>query len=74
MVNRTLSTALQDKATTHNRLGNTSRQRDPLNRLGHVIAGSPGTRTASQAPLGIYGSRQTQTEEFYFNFMASIAT
>ena len=51
MASKTLSTTLQDKAATHNRLhkakANTSRERDPLNRLGHVIAGSPGTYTAS---------------------------
>ena len=50
MTSKTLSTALQDKAATHNKLrksqANTSGERDPLNRLGHVIAGSLGTYTA----------------------------
>ena len=47
----TLSTALRDKAATYNRLRkakpNVSRERDPLNRPGHVVAGSPGMHLAS---------------------------
>ena len=46
MLNKMLSTTLRDKATAYNRirkgLANT-----PLNRQGHVIAGSPGTHAAS---------------------------
>ena len=40
-----LSTALQDKDGVYNRLCNAkpmTAERDPLNRTGHVVAGSPG--------------------------------
>ena len=43
---KTLSTALQDKDAMYNRLrkakANNSGEQDPLNRAGHVRAGSPG--------------------------------
>ena len=43
---KALSTALRDKDATYNRLrkakANDSGERDPLNRTGHVRAGSPG--------------------------------
>ena len=48
---KTLSTALRDKEATYNRLRKakpiTSGERDPLNRTGHVIAGSPGMHFTS---------------------------
>ena len=46
MASKTLSTTLRDKDTTYNRLckakANDSGERDPLNKTGHVRAGSPG--------------------------------
>ena len=48
-----LSTALQDKNGTYNRLRNskpmTAGSGDPLNRTGYVVAGSPGTYFTSRA-------------------------
>ena len=47
MASKTLSTALRDKDGMYNRLrkakANYNGERDPLNRRGQVIAGSPGT-------------------------------
>ena len=47
-----LSTALQDKDGTYNRLRNikpiTAGSGDPLNRTGHVVAESPGTHFTSR--------------------------
>ena len=52
MASKTLSTTLQDKDGTYNRLrkakANNNGERDPLNRTGHVIAGSPGTHFTSR--------------------------
>ena len=57
MASKTLSTALRDKAATHNRLCKAkpipAGSEDPLNRLGHIIAWSLGMYTAL-APLSFH--------------------
>ena len=66
MTSKTLSTALRDKEATYNRLRKakpiTSRERDPLNRTGHVIAGSPGMHFTSRTfKLGREPPKQKQS-------------
>ena len=72
---KTLSTTLRDKDATYNRLrkakANNSGERDPLNRTGHVRAGSPGTHLL-HAPLRIDGSR-LNTSRAYFIYNAALA-
>ena len=59
---RQLSTAFKDKHTTADRLRNSrpiiTGSGGPLNRTGHIVAGSPGIRTSPRAPLRLMGAAE----------------
>ena len=68
MASIALSTALQDKDGTYNRLHNakpiTAGSRDPLNRTGHIEEGSPGTHLTSST-FKLTGAAKTKEERYF---------
>ena len=69
---RRLSTTLKDKDRTYDRLRNTkannNREQDPLNRRGHIVAGSPGTHYTSRT-FKFNGSRQNQRGALFYTML-----
>ena len=70
MAIKTLSTTLQDKDGAYNRLRKarpiTAESGDPLNRTGHVIAGSLWERTLPCTCLSFDGSHQNKSQALHY--------